>query len=240
MTDFTDAYRDLLIKQYWDQPRARAEIELKAGTLEPIRDTLLQFGEEFDLDNATGHRLDIIGEIVGISRIVPLVIPKIAFGFDGYANARGFDDKFLTLSDRAPFRDKFERAYTDLQLSDNDYRFFIRAKVALNSGSGYMVSDDKASIQDVIVALFDGAAYVIDKKDMTLVLYVSPTYDLVRLTAILQLGLLPKPQGVRYDLIIQAAPGETFGFADNSGALGFADKFDPAQVGGRFAEKVAI
>ena len=238
MSEFTDTYRDLLIKQYWQQPRARAEIEMLSGTWESVRDILERFGREFDLDQATGHRLDIIGKIVGVSRIVPLVIPKIAFGFDEYENARGFDDKFTPLVDRAPFRDKFEPAYTDLQLNDNDYRFFIRAKIALNTGSGYMVSDERVSIQSVINTLFDGRAYVLDKKDMTLTLYVSPSYDLVRLGAVLQLALLPKPQGVRYAIIIQAGPGETFGFSDNPDALGFADKFDPAQVGGRFANKV--
>jgi hypothetical protein len=73
---------------------------------------------------------------------------------------------------------------------------------------------------------------------MTLALYVSPAFDLVVLAAIQQLGLLPKPQGVRYDIIVQASPGETFGFADNPNALGFSDKFDPADIGGFFAIKV--
>jgi hypothetical protein len=69
VTDFTDAYRDLLIKQYWDKPRARAEIELQAATWEPIRDILAQFGPEFDVDTGTGDRLDILGRIVGIRRV---------------------------------------------------------------------------------------------------------------------------------------------------------------------------
>ena len=205
-----------------------------------MRDILRQFGDEFDLDLATGHRLDIIGKIVGISRVVRSVIPKIAFGFSENANARGFDDKFTVLSDRSPFQDKFERAYTDLELSDNDYRFFIRAKVAVNTGSGYMVSDTELSIQAAVSALFERQAYVVDRKDMTLVLYVSPGYDLIRLAAIVNLDLLPKPQGVRYSMIVQADIGDTFGFSDNVDALGFADKFDTAQIGGRFAEKVAI
>ena len=229
-----------MIKQYWDKPNARAEIELQAGTWEPVRNILDQFGEEFDLDNATGHRLDIIGKIVGISRIVPLIVPKVAFGFDGYANARGFDDKFDVLSDRAPFRDKFERAYTDLTLNDNDYHFFIRAKIAVNNGSGLMVSDVEASIQEAVSTLFERQAYVIDNMDMTLTLYVSPTYDLTKLSAIVSLDLLPKPQGVRYDYAVMAEIGNTFGFSDNLSSLSWADKFDAGQVGGRFAERVAL
>lgn len=239
MTDFTNAYRDLLIKQYWDKPNARAEIELVAGKFEAAKNILAQFIDEFDIDNATGHRLDIIGKIVGISRNVPLIIPKIYFGFDENANSRGFGDKFLALEDRAPFKDKFESGYTDLELNDNDYQFFIKAKIAKNGGSAFVVSNERVSIQSVISTLFQGEAYVIDRKNMKLALYVSHAYDVLRLTAIAQLGLLPKPQGVGYE-IVQSTIDETFGFSDNPNALGFGDKFDPANVGGVFANKVII
>ena len=240
MSDFTQTYVDLLLKQYWEKPSAVAEIELQASTWEAIRDQLASFLPAFDLDTATTDRLDIIGRIVGLPRSVPLVIAKIAFGFDENVNARTFDDKFavLPLAGVAPFLDKFEPAWTTLELDDSDYRLFLRAKIAKNAGSAYLVSDTRISLQDVINAAFEGQAYVLDKKDMTLVLYVSPAFDLERLLAIRQMGLLPKPQGVRYDVIVQAAPGETFGFADNVNSLAFADKFDSGQVGGRFALKV--
>ena len=236
---FESEYVNLLIKQYWEKPKAYAEIGMKAGAWRKTFEWIDSFSEEFDLDNATGDRLDIIGRIVGIKRIIPFAVPKIAFGFDGNPNARGFDDKFSPLPDRAPFHDKFERAYADLQLDDTAYRFFIRARISKNIGGPYLVDDQGLSVQSAISALFDGAAYVLDKKDMTLTLYVSPQYNLDNLLAILRLDLLPKPQGVRYDVIFQAGPGETFGFADNVNSLPFADKFDLLnQPGGRFAEKV--
>ena len=236
---FESDYVNLLIKQYWEKPKANAEIEFKAGVWNKTYEWIDSFTEEFDIDTATGDRLDIIGRIVGISRIVPFVVAKIAFGFNENANARGFDDKFTPLVDRAPFQDKFERAYTTLQLDDLAYRFFIRAKISRNTGSPYLVDDRGLSIQESVNALFEGSAYVIDKKDMTLVLYVSPTFNFERLLAIIRLNLLPKPQGVRYEIITQAGPGETFGFADNTNSLPFADKFDSVnQPGGRFATKV--
>lgn len=240
MSEFTDAYVNLLIKQYWEKPQANAEIALQAGTWETIRDVFQSFGDEFDLDLATGDRLDIIGKIVGMPRIIPFVIAKVAFGFDDNANSRGFDSKFATIADVAPFLSKFEPSRTPLTLDDSDYRSFIKAKISTNTGSAYMVSDDRISIQDVINTIFDGQAYVVDKKDMSLILYVSPAFDVVRLLAIQQLGLLPKPQAVQYAIIIQAAPGETFSFADNPNALGWGSKFDVSQVGGVFAQKVII
>lgn len=239
MSDFTDAYRDLLIKQYWDQPNARAEIELQARGWESIRNIVEAFTDAFDLDQAVGAQLDIIGRIVGMPRVIPLVIPKVAFGFDENTNARGFDDKFMSVADVAPFLDKFEPTRTDLTLADNEYRFFIRAKIARNTGSGYMI-DLGVSIQDTVSTLFDGLGYVLDNKDMTLTLYVSPDYPLVWLTAILTLDLLPRPQGVRYGSIITGAPYESFGFSDNLGAMGFDDKFDAAYIGGRFADRIPV
>ena len=238
---FESEYVNLLIKQYWEKPKAYAEIEMKASSWRRTFEWLDSFTDEFDLDTATGARLDIIGRIVGIRRTVPFVVPKIAFGFDENVSARGFDDKFSPLADRAPFQDKFERAYTSLQLDDTAYRFFIRARIAKNVGGPYLADDQGLAIQEVVGTLFDGLAYVLDKKDMTLTLYVSPQYNLDNLRAIMRLGLLPKPQGVRCAVIVQAGPGETFGFADNVNSLPFADKFDLTnQPGGRLANKVVI
>jgi len=200
---FESEYANLLIKQYWEKPKANAEIRMKAGAWQKTLDWIGSFIKEFDLDNATGDRLDIIGRIVGIGRNVPFSVANIAFGFKENPNSRGFDDKFSPLNDRAPFQDKFERDYTGFQLPDSDYRFFIRAKISKNIGSPYPVDDQGLSIQDAINALFNGFAYVIDRQDMTLALYVSPDFDQNRLQSIIRLNLLPKPQGVRYEVIVQ-------------------------------------
>ena len=244
MTDFEQAYIDLLIKQYWQQEKAPAEIRLQAGTWQKIVDWLQSWHTEFDLETSTGDRQDIIGRIVGINRILPNVfpepIPKIAFGFDEYENSRGFDDKFEPMADRAPFRNKFERSYTDLQLDDAGFRFFINAKVSKNTGSPYMADDQGLSIQEVINSFFDGLAYALDKQNMELVLYVSPRYNIDRLRAIVRLDLLPKPHGVNWS-VVQLEVGKTFGFDDNNDALPWANKFDlETEPGGRFAEKILI
>lgn len=240
MSDLTRYYEDLLIKQYWEKPQARAEIVAMVSPLVGSVGTFLQFKEAFDLDQAVGDQLDIIGKIVGASRIVDSVVPKIHFGFDGNPNARGFASKFDSLRVSAPFYSKFQPAYTALQLDDDAFRFYIRARIASNAASAYMVSDDRVSVQDVINTAFDGLAYVIDRQDMSLSLYVSVQFDESRLRLVLNQNLLPKPQGVRYAVIVQATSGETFGFSNNPNAKGFASKFDPSRVGGVFARKVII
>jgi len=229
---------NLLIKQYWEKPKAKAEIELQASTWETTRAFLDALDQAFDLDNAIGAQLGVLGRIVGISRSVPDVIPKIYFGFSINPNNEGFASKFNPSRIGGPFYSKFTSAFTDLQLGDSDYRFFIRVKAAKNRASGYVSSDKHIGIQSVVLSAFDGQAYVVDNLDMTLTLYVSPTVSLDRLRLIQILDLLPKPQGVRYKVVIQAEPGLTFGFSNNPDSKGFASKFDPLREGGFFARKV--
>jgi hypothetical protein len=230
---FKSDYRDLLIKQYWDKPKARAEIELQAGTWSRAFDWLKSFISEFDLDLATGARLDIIGRIVGQPRLIPNALARVFFGFADNPNAGTFNNKEGTVVGAAPFKDKWERAYTTYELNDNQYRLFLRAKIVRNTAGPQL-----PNINAAISTLFDGAAYVVDNNDMRLTLHVSPLYDEQTLIAILRSDLLPKPAGVSYDTIIKSAPGETFGFADNDNAQPFASKFDlVAEPGGRFAIK---
>lgn len=197
MTDFTDVYVNLLIKQYYEKPNAVAEIAAQAATWETIRDVLADFENQFDLDQATGDQLDLIGKLVGLPR------NRIEFAVD------------------------------------DDYRFYIRVKIAKNIGSAFLASDNRTSIQQVIQFAFENAAYVVDNKDMSLTLYLFPGYDSTRLQLVIDLNLLPKPQGVQY-YFIEAEPGEYFGFADNSGALGFDSSLDGSYTGGLFAKKVFI
>jgi len=235
---FTDEYAGLLIKQYWEKTNAKAEIKMQAGTWKRIFDWLASFETEFDLDEADTDRLDILGKILGVSRRVPSVVTKVFFGFDDNSDATGFDDKFVQLGDLGPFYDKFQPEYTDLQLDDNDYRFFLKSKAAKDISHGTMSSEDFKSMQDAVIVLFDGMAYIEDKFDMSLTLHINPLMNEERTRVILELDLLPRPQGVKY-LLISSDPLNTFGFSENVNSKGFKNKFDSVtEPGGYFLRKL--
>ena len=234
------SYKNLLIKQYYDKPKARAEIDILDKSFTELYNLFLSFDKEYDLDFARGRQLDKIGKIVGISRIVPKSLPKIYFGFSENPNSLGFGDRFNPTVKSAPFFDKESELFTATELNDDDFRFFIKAKVALNYCSAAMVSDERISMQEVIQKAFNGQAYIVDNKDMTLTLFISPLFDLNKLELVKVLNLLPKPQAVRYDIITQADAGLTFGFTDNPNSKGFADRFDPFYGGGLFANKITL
>jgi len=231
-------YEQLLILQYYNQPRARAEISTEATRWQAFKDFLDQFKREFELNLATGDRLDKIGKIVGVSRFVPFVVDKIFFGFDINPAAHGFANKSDSSWVGAPFRDKFGINYTDTQLDDVDYLFLIKAKIAFNQVRATMSGDD-VTLNDVIAFLFDGG-YVIDNKDMTMTLFVPFSIPLRQLRLVVNSGLIPSPQAVGYGLIYQGEIGGTFGFDNNVNSLGFGNKFDSNIIGGKFARKVIL
>jgi len=232
MTDYIQQYLNLLIFQYQDKPKLKAEITALLEQHESTYNYLSTVESEFDLDTARGVQLDVIGRIVGLSRTVPLAVSKKYFGFEEDDNAFPFDELFDDIV-AYPFKEVDEEDYTDLQLNDADYRFFLRAKIAKN-----FARSDITSINEIVGYLFEDLAEVIDKYDMTLDLYIDATIDISTIRTIQQLDLLPKPQGVRYNNIVyQFYEGDTFGFSDDLSAFGFDDLFETVE-GGKFAEVI--
>lgn len=125
---------------------------------------------------------------------------------------------------------------------DEFYRFFIKLQISVNTANAFMVSSTKngTGIQDSVFLAFSGLAYVTDKKNMSIDLYIDDSVPLSTVSLIINLNLIPKPQGVRIGNIVQVGQGPFFGFRNNSSSKGFASKFDPAYEGGKLADKVIV
>lgn len=234
MSAYVDGNVKNLIIQYGDKSNAVATITAITEEFELIynNSNILDFA--YDLDNAVGKQLDIIGRIVGINRKVPFAVPKNYFGFEGHSNAYPFGSKFNVVV-AYPFRSKFEIPYSDGQLNDNDYRFFIKAKIIKNYATSKNIDSNSLSIQNAVDYLFNGKAYITDNYDMSMTLYIDSSYDSSKLTYLENLDLLPRPQGVRYNTFISYQDGITFGF--NSFNAGLGSKFAISEPS-RFAYKI--
>lgn len=230
-------YVDLLITQYWGLTKAKGEIEAIVTNSEKTFSIIDQFTKAFDIDTATGNRLDIIGSWVGMPRVIPNELPKIFFGFEGASNTRGFSRLSDPTVVGGPFRKLNQPQYTDLVLNDTDYRFFIKCRIACNSVHAVMKNEAHNSIQDVVQVLFPNGAYVVDTLKMHLVLYVFGDVDSRKLTILSDLDLLPRSQGVYYT-IIKVPTVPYFGFAGDPNARGFRRLSDPSVIGGTFVRVV--
>ena len=235
---YVSEYCGLLVKQYWEKTNAKAEIALKSGTWENIFNWLKAFETEFDLDIADSDRLNIIGRIVGVTRNVPSILKKVFFGFDDNPDVTGFDDKFIQVGDLGAFYSKFSPEYSSYQLNDDDFRFFIKAKITKNIAHGIMASDYYENIQSAIITLFDGMAFIEDNFDMSMTLHISYLMNEDRTRIIFELDLLPKTQSVKF-ILVQSEIKDTFGFDDNTNSKGFKNKFDSVtEPGGKFLKKL--
>jgi hypothetical protein len=230
----TNEYILYLIKQYFDKPNANAEVRNLLVDWQNQADFIENFGVNFDIDNARGSVLDLIGRIVGLDRQVNDIIPIVFFGFSNNSNARSFTSFSGPVRPSATFFRLGQPTLTTYQLQDNEYRRFLKIKIAKNICSPYLVSDNKISLQQVIFDAFDGLAYVTDRKNQSLNLYISDQISDQEIALILKLDILPRPITFTYNLF-RGVLGQSFGFSNNPSALGFSSISNPSRVGGTFA-----
>lgn len=236
MTDIINEYTSYLIKQYWEKPKAKAEIELLMSDWQRIGDFIRDFGDNFDIDNAEGDVLDLIGRIVGLPRKIDEAVPVNYFGFSNNPFARGFASVNDPTRESAPFYRLNLPSYTPYELRDAEYKRFLKVKIGKNICQSVIGSDaDVTNLQDVIFAAFDGQAYVTDNLDHTLTLHISPAYSLEELQLLFATDIIPKPITFSYRIIVSVDVGNTFGFSNNPNSNGFASINDPSRDGGRFA-----
>ena len=147
--------------------------------------TIYDFSDNFDLDEAVGPQLDATGVRIGLSRNV--VVPINAyFAFD--TAGLGFDQGVWYVPGDAT---------TGITvLPDESYRNLLRAKIAANTWDGTTVG-----LPNIVALIFAGittSITVTDNFDMSISIAVTghnlPAVELALLTGGL---LLPKPTGVK-------------------------------------------
>ena len=65
-------YAKIVTSEYREKPKAEAFLKAKLSINKDLINLVLNMPQEFDLDKAVGKQLDILGEIVGASRIVSI------------------------------------------------------------------------------------------------------------------------------------------------------------------------
>lgn len=227
----TTEYLDLVPSANRDKAKF---IALLTALLSPVVDgqnVALDIINKYDLDQAVGKQLDVIGEWVGQSRTISDNIEFKFFGFDDTPNALPFGEEGNP-SIGGRFREQSEPFQNTTTLQDPEYLFAIKAKIARNSTDGTI--DSLINALDFLLG--DGVSVVQDIGGMAVY------YDVAReLTfnekALIRVGILPKPAGVRIVSGVAYNPTGYFGFTGMTGALGFGEESD-LSIGGIFAEEI--
>lgn len=226
--------RSRVAAQYTESQKFLAYVRALLASSAELEAVLQKVAEQVDIDLAEGVNLDVIGEIVGISRIIPASVQLAFFGFQDNAAALNFGEEG-SQGIGARFYDEGEPYLATSVLNDPEFRLLIRAKIVKNHALG--------TNEDVIAGLaylFGGGmaiqVAVEDVGGMAIQVAVGRSLTYLEKVLITNLDVLPRPAGVRISQRVTYSATSYFGFDGQNSALSFGEEGQPS-TGGQFAEE---
>lgn len=234
--EYLEQARSRVTLAFEDKPVFDKFLQLICNESSNIQDLLKQLKQLRTLEEATGQQLDIVGAIVGQSRVIIGVDLLDYFGMEGHIKAMSFGDVNNT-SVGGPFFDLGYEGEDSIVLPDDLYRIMIKARILKNTTRA--TPEDLMTFMNFVfnaknsLAVEGGGhvlAYIgrrLSQQEVIILEYIdrSGQYDTT---------LFPKPLGVNIEF--GAFDGDkVFGFQGISFAKGIGDINDPS-VGGYFAE----
>lgn len=159
-------YTDLITNYHSQKPLFVDHIDLITRPLTDVADAMTALIAEFDIDEAIGVQLDILGKWIGRTRIVSQPISGIYFSFD--TDGLGFDQGVW----QGPYDP--DAGFTNL--SDETYRIILKAKIAINHWNG-----TNETLQAILETALTGSGLkmqIVDNQDMTISVWVFPEVDI--------------------------------------------------------------
>lgn len=159
-------YTDLITNYHATKPKFVEHIDLATRPLAETSAAINGLINAFDIDHATGIQLDILGQWIGLSRIVNQPISGVYFSWD--TDGLGYDQGVW----QGPYDP--DSGYTSL--SDETYRIVLKTKIAINNWDGR-----NDSLPPILDAALDGAGLkmqIVDNQDMTIGIWVFPETDI--------------------------------------------------------------
>jgi hypothetical protein len=206
-------YLKLVTSEHADKPNFIAVLSMLLQPLADIQALVATIPGLFDIDDAVGSQLDVIGEWVGISRNITVALPNVYFSFG--ISGLGFS--------QAVWRTSADPLSGLVVLPDDHYRLLLRARIANNQWDGTIPG--AYAIWDSIFSVTGIGVLIQDYGNMHMALALTgPIPDALTL-ALLTGGYFDlRPAGVKIDTYYtpSVASAPFFGFgAQNDSVAGF-------------------
>lgn len=198
LNQLKDYYSNLLIVQYNGKPKAKATIEAFVDLIF-AQMAIFQVRDAFNIENAIGAQLDIIGEWVGINRFYEGQLfdfhpwfslidwndpnpDSLQGGFSTFETFNELEGGFLDYQNINPTQNK---------LPDETFRTLIKLKIIKNN-----INHTAKSIDDAIYEVFGGNVYTVwDLEARELIFYYASEYNNI-LEVARRKNLLPYPPAI--------------------------------------------
>lgn len=196
-----------LLTQFREAPNLQGYIKALMSEANPIECALIDTLAGRSINTAIGAQLDVLGVIVGQQREVIDASPLTFFGYAGAPGAEAYG--------AARYLSEGEPTTGTRLLTDDEYRLFIKARIAKNQSRG-----DINGLVDLISFLIDSTGFaVIDSGGAEFsVGFFFGTLTNNEKVFISQSDLIPKPAGVKLNLFEYPAGG-AFGYAGAPGVI---------------------
>lgn len=207
-TLYQESSLQLIENQLRESPNYIEVIRLLAEDFDAANDIYEYIARNINIMNAGGVWLDLIGDIVGVSRVFDKEIQPTYFGFSDQTNVTGFG--------QARFREPNDKTTSSSILNDDDYRVVIIGQIARNYGDvsevGVATSVLNMTQADNVLVYQSGQAtfsvYVIGMISDNIKSILNGT------------DIIPRAAGVKMNLFF-SGDDNIFGFADQLGIKGF-------------------
>lgn len=207
--------QERIATQYRESSNLLGYIAALLSEANGLEQVFCELAEERTIDNSTGFTLDVIGEIVGQPRVLVDSVVIGYFGFVGALGARSFgDENDPGVGGR--FRSEGEPTTGDRTLNDEEYRLFIRARIARNHSDGTI-----PSLIELVKFITGAPEVVITEGASSIRIGVGKKLTDSEKLFLTTGNLLPKPAGVRIEEFYQYIDDDMFAFAGFPGAKGF-------------------
>lgn len=219
--DVKTYYADLLILQYRNKPKARETIKIGADIY--LGDgVIFQLQDILDIDKAEGAQLDIIGKILDCPRVVQGIYNDMIF-FQFYDGPDSVGFSTVGNPQGGNFRTIQNYNQSEYSLPDDDYRFLLKFKSAVNVMRG-----SERGIDEALWNVFQGDVLLKNNHNLTITYIVSAERTLAALAA-KQLGYYRAPEGIGANYVLRVpSPSQIFGFNRkgimNKTVVGFSTK----------------
>lgn len=205
---YQESSLQLIENQLRESPNYIEVIRLLAEDFDEASDIYDYIAKNINVLNARGVWLDLIGDIVGVSRVFEKEIQPVFFGFDDQPNTTGFG--------QARFRELDDKTTASSVLNDDDYRVVIIGQIARNYGDvsevGVATSVLNMTQADNVLVYQSGPA--------TFSVYVIGLISDNIKSILNGTDIIPRAAGVKMNLFF-SGDDNIFGFADQTGIKGF-------------------
>ena len=189
--DYVSTALGRVTQQYRDKPKFMELVgEYSRLAQECLEDPASNLFDILDIDLMGGHNLDVIGDIVGQSRVLIDYDLLVFFGYDG-APASGTYGDLNNPATGERYLSAFEDSAGDKTLSDPEYRVFIKARILKNYSDStepdlaesikLLLGVDQVKIDEGVMSLDIGVLGELSANELALL----QTYDII-----------PRPTGV--------------------------------------------